>query len=211
VTLPTQPSVAGRLEGTVANRVAVEGDYAYLAGSEATLEEPGLVIVDVSDPAQPTQVGFLSYSPGELTDLVVRADLVYAVGFQFHAEAMGIAETGTFQIVDVSNPSAPVARGQVNVPATAAGIALLVDRAFVAAGDLRVINVADPDNPQVEGFLEIAQNTTRPRVVSDAVYMLTDAAGVVVVGREGGGDLIVTEPGPVVGTVYMPWISKTRG
>ncbi len=53
--------------------VAVEGDYAYLAGAY-------LIVVDISDPALPDPVGKLAI-PGGGWDVVVKDNVIYAVSF----------------------------------------------------------------------------------------------------------------------------------
>ena len=53
--------------------VAVEGDYAYLAGGY-------LIVVDISNPALPDPVGKL-YIPGGLMDVIVRDNVIYGSSF----------------------------------------------------------------------------------------------------------------------------------
>jgi len=51
------------------------GDYAYVADGSG-----GLRVVDVSDPAHPTEVGFYA-TPGDARDVAVAGDYIYVADF----------------------------------------------------------------------------------------------------------------------------------
>jgi hypothetical protein len=77
-----------------ADGFAVAGDTVYLAAQDG-----GLAIVDVSDPAAPTELGILDFGPGRLAYRVaVGGDSVVFVGLRGNGWA----------VVDVSDPASPI-------------------------------------------------------------------------------------------------------
>ena len=76
----------------------VVGGLAYVVDCEA-----GLRIIDVSNPAAPTQVGWFD-TPGLSYDVQVVGSLVY------------VADYFSLRIIDVSNPAAPTEVGVLDLP-----------------------------------------------------------------------------------------------
>lgn len=111
---------------------AVDGSRAYLVAWGY-----GLVIADLSDPAQPTELGRLEY--GFPSAVAARGGFAY----------LGTATNGgVMQIVDVSDPAHPIARGALNVTTINR---LQVHGDYVYAADelsgVHVFDVSDPDAP----------------------------------------------------------------
>jgi len=111
---------------------AVDGNRAYLVAWGY-----GLIVVDLSDPSRPAELGRLPYFfPSAVA---ASGDYVY----------MGTATNGgVLQVVDVSDPSHPVLRGAVNV--TTINRLQAHGRYVYAADELQgvhVIDVGDPDAP----------------------------------------------------------------
>lgn len=108
---------------------AVDGDRAYLAAWGF-----GLVVVDLSDPMQPTELGTLeSFFPSAIA---ASGDFVY----------LGSATNGgVLQIVDVSDPAHPVARGALNV--TTINRLQVHGSTVYAADELAGVHVFDVSNP----------------------------------------------------------------
>ena len=89
------PSVVGATPGLSAYKFDLDGDYAFMAGSS------GMLVVDISDLQNPSNVATLP-SATEVEDVAV------ADGYAYLAER----EVG-IRIVDISDPTAPVAVGLV--------------------------------------------------------------------------------------------------
>lgn len=112
----------------------VDGNRAYLVAWGY-----GLIVVDLSDPAQPRESGKLPYSfPSAVA---AKGDFAY----------LGTATNGgVLQVVDVSDPTRPTARGAVNV---ATINRLQVRGNYVYAADelsgVHVFDVGNPDAPVV--------------------------------------------------------------
>ncbi len=96
-----------------------------------------VVIVDVSDPSRPAEIGSVSL-PGEIRDVAVRGTNVYAA-----------ADSGGLHIIDLSEPNTPAATGSIRFKDLAYGVDLDGDYVYVAARSegLRVIDVTDPATP----------------------------------------------------------------
>jgi len=145
---PDHPAVVGQtgvLPGVVQG-VAVAGSYAYIVagGSAALSEHPsagvavagsyayvaakyaGLYVINVSDPANPIQVGDCTTGDGDVA------------------------------IVNISDPASPYEAGHYDTPGDAYDVAVSGSYAYVADydGGLRVISVADPANPYEVGHYE---------------------------------------------------------
>ncbi len=141
--------------------VAVQGNYAYVGIG------PRLVVLDVSNPADPTMAGQTALLADSVQD-------VYVVG----AYAFVIDGTGLVA-VDVSNPAAPVAVGTYDLPCCANGVYVAGSHAYVAAGDagLRVIDVSNPAAPVAVGFYETPGDAYDVYVVGDYAYVADGGGG----------------------------------
>ena len=141
----------------IVQAVAVEDDFAYIADNTA-----GLLIIDISNPAEPIEVGAYD-TPGYASDVAVMDGYGYVadyfdglrvvdisnptspneVGFFSNLAAMrGVAISGDYafvandylglQVVDISNPAVPVEVGNFDTPGEAYDVALSGNYAFVA-------------------------------------------------------------------------------
>lgn len=114
--------------------IAVSGGYAYLG-------DYGLRIINISNPANPTETG----------------------AYEDYATTYGVAVSGNYayatngfyglRIVDISSPSSPAEAGGYDTPHYAQDVAVSGGYAYVADGDsgLRVINVSSPSSPSEAG------------------------------------------------------------
>jgi hypothetical protein len=92
-------SLVGQLEGNRHLQVAVDGNYAYLAGVD------GFEVVDVTNPAQPARVGFIDGGYNDVKLARGNGKLI--------AYLAPLDEEGT-SIVDVTVPTAPMVAGIMN-------------------------------------------------------------------------------------------------
>ncbi len=113
LTEPTAPAVIGATSGLSAYKFGIEGDYVYMAGSQA------MYVVDISDLHNPQNVATLP------TAIDVHG-IAVADGFVYLAE-----EEAGIRIIDVSDPTTPVALGIV--PRTE-----YIDELQIHEGDLYV-------------------------------------------------------------------------
>jgi hypothetical protein len=117
--------------------VALKGDLAYLVG------EVGLRIINVSDPANPAEVGGI-VTEGFPLAVAVSGNYAYVAALE-----------GGLRIIDVSSPQSPT---EVGFFANAINEDVVVrdNLAFVAGFDagLRIIDVSNPASPVEAGFLD---------------------------------------------------------
>ncbi len=112
--------------------IAVQGNYAYIGVG------PRLVVVDISNPANPIQVG----ASAVLDDFVLGVAVSGTVAF--------VAAGGAgLQVVDIANPLAPSVIGAWHSIGMAEGVAVANGVAYVANGPygLRVLDVSNPAVP----------------------------------------------------------------
>lgn len=121
-----------------ANNVEVDQGYAFVAAGSA-----GLVVVNVSDPAQPAVVATRD-TPGNAND--VRIDDRYAY------VADGPAG---LQIIDIIDPRAPVIVGAIDTPGDASDVIMANNIAYIADGSsgLVLVDVSSPTSPIVVGSI----------------------------------------------------------
>ena len=96
--------------------MAISGDYAYVADRHG-----GLRIIDVSDPADPTETGFYD-TPGSAEAIAVSGNYAYV--------ADDIASG--LRVIDVSNPATPTETGHLNTPGYAWDVAVVGNYTYVA-------------------------------------------------------------------------------
>ncbi len=169
VTNPASPAAAGNLADdssrllvdTSAVAVFETGGSTYAV--VASWGQPGLQIIDVSDPDNPAAAGNLA----DDNDLLLRGirDLdTFETGGSTYAVATSHLDHG-LQIIDVSDPGNPAAAGKLADGgdlrlAGASGVEVFrtytgVYAAVASEGDdgVQVVDIADPDNPAAAGFL----------------------------------------------------------
>jgi hypothetical protein len=121
--------------GGPAKAVASQGNYAYVVTG------PLLVILDITDPANPIRVGRHEMSIDFARDVAVAGDYAYLAN----------GDAG-LRILDVSDAANPVEVGFSEAPANPWAVAVLDDYAYVAdrQDKMQVIDVSDPTSPTLE-------------------------------------------------------------
>jgi len=119
--------------------VAVVDSLAYVAAAHG-----GLRIVRLTDPQNPTEVGFSTVMANAL-GVAVRDSIAYVAG---HA-------AGVF-LLNVADPRNPTLAGQFSTPAVAGRVAVKDTFLYVTNRDagLRVLSVANPASPYEVGFCD---------------------------------------------------------
>jgi hypothetical protein len=120
---------------------AVDGDRVYL-----TAWGFGLLIVDISDPTKPVEIGRYPYEFA--SEVAAEGDIVY-VGKSTNG--------GELRVLDVSDPSAPVLLGTFNAnePRRLQVRGTHVYMADALLGGLRIIDVGNPQAPVQVGFYDL--------------------------------------------------------
>lgn len=119
-----------------ARGLAIQGDYAYIGSGQR------LVVVDISDPSQPTWIGNSSTLPDEVLDLVVDGNYAYVAN-----------KTGGLRVINISDPRNPYEIGsfptdlwqETNSVALKGNYAYIGNAVF--ASGLKILNITDPSSP----------------------------------------------------------------
>lgn len=114
------------------NDICFAGDYAYCAMHH------GLMVVDISDPANPVTVYQHYISEGEGNDIAIAGQYAYLC-----------CRAGGLKIFDISDPAAPVLAGEHKFSFRAEFVAVRGSYAYIAdyLDKLRVLDISDPAAP----------------------------------------------------------------
>ncbi len=151
----------------LARGVVVSGSYAYVADGDGG----GLVIVNISDPANASSSAVYRATAGNAYDVAVSGNYAY-VAFG----RSGLA------VVNITNPAAPAFAGKYDMSGYASGVAIADNYAYVANGymGLSVINIADRSSPTSAGRY-ITTGYARDVAVSGSyAYVANDINGLVI-------------------------------
>ncbi|HEX6290977.1 MAG TPA: hypothetical protein VFZ66_17460, partial [Herpetosiphonaceae bacterium] len=191
---PDQPRLLAKL-AVDAHDLEVVGGLAYLVNNT-----PGLVIVDVRDPSKPRVIVThtlpgIDQRNGGLIDpmkIVVVDKLAYISG-----------HTTGLQIIDVSNPARPRARGSYQPGRSLHDIQVVGHLAYLADSSygLHIVDVKNPQQPRLRGqYVTSPFYPTALSVVGRYTYL-------------GGGPIHVIDTGtpetPKLHRVYEPQGSRT--
>ena len=147
----------------------------------------GFRAVDISDPENPFLVG--SYNtPGRALGVVVSGNYAYVADGSSPDDVSnrysltGSGSNGNFQVIDISDPTKPLAVGSCETPGTAYDVDVSGTYAYVAdsKGGLQVIDVSDPENPLIAGQLNTPQ-ASGVHITGNTAYMLDDIAGLILI------------------------------
>jgi hypothetical protein len=144
----------------------VDGGCAYVAGWEA-----GLLVIDISTPSAPFEVGFVD-TLGDAWGVAVAGSYAYVADL----------EAG-LRVIDVSTPSAPFQAGFVDTPGAAYDVAISGGFAYVADGDsgLRVVAVGNPWAPVEMAFVDTARSAFGVAVANGYAYVAANDEGLRVI------------------------------
>ncbi|WP_440008905.1 LVIVD repeat-containing protein [Halomicrococcus sp. SG-WS-1] len=168
---PRHPEEAARLEasnpaGGILD-VKVDGDLASLASNAG----PGITLVDISDPHNPTEIGFYDVGHGIHNNFLTGQHAYLTV----NESGKTPFSKARCEIVDVSNPSNPTKVGEYRLKDHFPDYAMagvnpchdvyvqngLLYQAFWDAGTI-IADVSDPSNPTTVSQFGAAPNADRP-------------------------------------------------
>ncbi|MBN2551643.1 MAG: hypothetical protein JXB06_02685 [Spirochaetales bacterium] len=155
-------AVGSLYTGASINRIAVEGDYAYLAAYST-----GTHVVDISDPVHP-----------HLVTTIATTDLVRDAAVQGEILCLATDNVGLV-VLDVSNPASPVELSTYDGP-----VVIEVPRRVTIAGryvylgdtgstnpGVHIIDILDPSDPQYINTLTTPGASYRAAISNDVAYI----------------------------------------
>jgi hypothetical protein len=181
VTDPANPREVGSLDSSIlqgtVDRVAL-GDapsassgqaYAYL-----TVQEGGLMTLDIANPVDPYPVGAYTPPTGSIRGVAVADGYAYATG----STSEGDQRKGILYVIDVADPTRPSKVASVELPdhssssVTLAGeyvcVALVDCYYFTCSGSLQVIDISDPTQSRLVSSLDVPGGAFAVTMTSDA-------------------------------------------
>jgi len=131
-----------------------------------------------------------------------------------------VANFGSLQIIDVSDPANPEIIGSAATPGSASGVALSGTNAYVADeyGGLHVIDVSNPSKPQIIASISTPGSSSDVVVSDDKVYVAVGSSGLIIIPvtqvspvteNSNETSLSLTLPGPPTPGSYTLSISNT--
>lgn len=127
---------------------AYDGNYVYYLGYRT-----GLEVLDITEPQQPIRIGgvYLPAHPGG--ELAAERELLVLNGYAYITAYYYDIDKSLIQIVDLVNPSAPLATGHRVFGGRVTGLALKEGYAYVSLweGGVKIFNVSNPYSPILVG------------------------------------------------------------
>jgi hypothetical protein len=194
VNLVGQLTVDDATPGRIAD-VGVLGNYAYLAAfDDGTCRQAGAYVVDISNPTNPTQVGFIPTAPGSYVGEGMQALSLNTKSFKGDVLVMNNEicaltgqQIGGFSLFDVSDPLNPVAlvegAGDTN-PGGTFSTANQIHSAFAwqqgqnayivivddeELADVDIFDITDPRNPVMIAQVGLADWPGAQNAQSDGI------------------------------------------
>ncbi|MBN2184647.1 MAG: T9SS type A sorting domain-containing protein [Candidatus Krumholzibacteriota bacterium] len=184
---PFELTLAGSFDtdGT-AYDVALAGDYVFIADYTN-----GVVVVDISDPADPFIAGTYN-TPGSAFGLTVSGDHLYVADM-----AAGLV------VLSIINPASPALVGTYNTAGSAYDVFIDGDYAYVAdrSNGLVIIDISDPTAPSLTGHYDTPGNSYGVAVSGDYAYVADSGSGLQVI------NVSVPESPTLAGTFDTPGYS----
>jgi hypothetical protein len=145
--------------------VTVLSNYAYIADGDS-----GLRIINISNPAAPTEVGFYD-TPGSAEAVTVSGDFAYVADGGFN---------GGLRIIDISDPVNPFEAGYFGP--SAYDVAVSGSYAFVADAlrGVRLVNISNPTAPWLVNTCDTPGAALGIIVAGSDVYVADEIGGLVI-------------------------------
>ncbi len=143
--------------------VAIQSHYAFVA-----VDGSGLVVIDISNPAQPNLVTGLSL-PG----------YAYGITIEGSVAAVAMVAPGSLQFVNISNPLQPTLLSSLSLPASARDIYWSGTVAAVAdtMRGLMLVSTTNLSNPMINGSLMLTGSAMGLAIQGTVAYVADGSAG----------------------------------
>ncbi len=163
---PTEVSFIST-QGT-AQDVVIEKGIVYVAN------EYGLVLIDVTSPSSPVQLGELTFTQG--------VDATWGVAVAQQKAYVTHNDSG-LKVVNISDPQAPNLIGAYRPDSIKKVLAVAVGGDFAYVTDvvrLHVVDISNPNQPTEAGFYDLPVTAERVVVAGNRLYAADSAGGLVI-------------------------------
>lgn len=170
------PQTIGSIDlgpGNSATSLAVRNSFVYITATASDSGKKDFYIINATDGANPVISGSVNTGEG-LNSVAISGNYAYVA----HDD-----DDNQFQIINISNPSTPSLRSQLEMPSPndEEGLAIAVAGQYAYLGTKRspggpeffVIDTTNPSNPQVVGTLEISDDINDVFVFENRVFLAT--------------------------------------
>lgn len=156
-------NLAGNNDGL---KIALAGDYVYIIRDGSN---PDLIVLNISNPATPVQVGSLDLT-GTLVNIAVSGSYAYITSNDNSAELL---------IVDISNPASPSLSGKYDASGNTDGRGVFVSGTTVYMGrvnngstdEFLIVNASNPAIPTLVGSLNTGSDANEIVVIGNYAYI----------------------------------------
>ena len=161
VSNPSEITMRNAYKSRTPSVVCVSGDYAYVAAGDA-----GLVILDVTDPENPVETGYINLEEMSIGQVIVEQDIVY------------VSTYGRVLIfcIDVSNAETPQVLSCYDTESfNNEDTNLRVSNGYVYYVDgnwLKIVAFSDPRNPEEIGEFETIPEIRNLFISNDYAYII---------------------------------------
>lgn len=144
--------------------VSIQGNYMFVAEDYS-----GITVFDISNPSTPVQVGFAD-TPGSARDVAIMNEIAFIASYD-----------AGLTIVDISNRRQPQIIKTIFIPDYPYVVEIYRNHAFVGTiTGLTILNLSDPQNPQVVGEFDFGGNPQNITFSDDLAFVAADLTGVII-------------------------------
>ena len=156
---------------TIANAIAIVGNYAYVVGDN-------LEVIDISNLSSPVFVGTYEFTVTQDSAGYYAKD-VQIVGNYAYVAASGFG----LQILDISNPTNPTLTGTYNTSGSASAVQVIGNYAYIADGQsgLQIIDITNPSNPTLKGTYNTSGSASAVQVIGNHAYVADEQSGLQII------------------------------
>jgi len=171
---PSSPTPVARRDSNMhARSIAISDNMACVVGTKRETQggqwRSSLHLIDISQPADPVPLGQFDaqYSAPSPKQVCVAGNLAYVAGSGWQGEV----GSETLLLIDISDTQSPLQVGACELGVTATGVAVSNGHAYVTGGDLQVVDVTVPSDPQLASEYKTEGWTLSVAVSGDHVYL----------------------------------------
>lgn len=152
-------------ERSTTESVAVSGSRAYI-GNEDVNTYGAFLVLDITDPANPTLLGKLEGTQHGFNHLRMVGNYVYA----------GLDSSGGLSVIDVSNPAQPQVVTNLNL-GYISSLEIAGHYAYAVGSGLNIIDISQPAQPAVVGSVSPVCYPQAASVVGNYAYVVGRCSG----------------------------------